>query len=134
MTAMPAPSVAERIFGLSQIWESAHYNFAFFDRVPALDWDAAYREYLPQVMAAEEMDGYYEALQRFVALLQDGHSLVVPRKRSTANWIGPSWPSCVSRAGPWSATFPQRSPRRCPSVRRCWPSMAATPRPMAAPG
>ncbi len=78
MTALPTLSVAERVFGLSRIWESAHYNFAFFGRVPDLDWDAAYQEYLPQVMAAEGLEEYYEALQRFVALLQDGHSLVLP--------------------------------------------------------
>jgi carboxyl-terminal processing protease len=34
-------SAAERSYGLSLIWQEANYNFAFFDRVPDLDWDAA---------------------------------------------------------------------------------------------
>ena len=48
MASGPSLSVAERIFGLSQIWASAHYNFAFFDRIPDLDWDAAYLDSLPR--------------------------------------------------------------------------------------
>jgi len=35
-------SVAERLYGLSLIWQEANYNFAFFDRVPNLDWDASH--------------------------------------------------------------------------------------------
>jgi hypothetical protein len=39
-------SVVERLSGLSLIWQEANYNFAFFDRVPDLYWDASYREYI----------------------------------------------------------------------------------------
>ena len=70
-------SVEERLYGLSLIWQEANYNFAFFDRVPDLDWDAAYREYIPRVIAAEDLWAYYELLARFTALLQDGHTLVL---------------------------------------------------------
>ena len=72
--------VAERLYGLSLIWQEANYNFAFFDRVPDLDWDAAYREYIPRVIAAEDLWAYYELLARFTALLQDGHTLVLAPK------------------------------------------------------
>ncbi len=71
-------SAAERLYGLSCIWQEANYNFAFFDRVPDLDWDSAYREYIPQVLSAEDLSAYYEILERFAALLKDGHTGVLP--------------------------------------------------------
>jgi carboxyl-terminal processing protease len=71
-------SAEERLYGLSFIWQEANYNFAYFDRVPDLDWEAAYRETIPRVLAAEDVFSYYEVLGRFVALLKDGHTVVVP--------------------------------------------------------
>lgn len=76
----PSLSVTQRLYGLSLIWQEANYNFAFFDRVPDLDWDARYREYIPRVISAEDLFDYYELLSRFTALLQDGHTVVIPPK------------------------------------------------------
>lgn len=73
-TAAPALSDAEKLWGLSLVWSEASYNFAFFDQVPDLDWDAAYRENIPRVLATESTWEYYGVLKRFVALLQDGHT------------------------------------------------------------
>ena len=73
-------SVTERLYGLSLIWQEANYNFAFFDRLPNLDWDASYREYVPQVISAEDPFAYYELLLGFTALLRDGHTAVIPPK------------------------------------------------------
>lgn len=78
MENLQCPSVVERLYGLSLIWQEANYNFAFFDHVPDLDWEAAYREYIPRVMAAEDIFSYYDLLKRFIALLNDGHTTVVP--------------------------------------------------------
>jgi C-terminal processing protease CtpA/Prc len=78
MKVPPCLSVAERLYGLSLIWQEANYNFAFFDRVPDLDWDACYREYIPRVISAEDPFAYYELLSRFTALLEDGHTAVIP--------------------------------------------------------
>jgi C-terminal processing protease CtpA/Prc len=78
MGDLECPPVAERLSGLSLLWQEANYNFAFFDRVPELDWEAAYREMIPQVIATNDLDVYYELLERFVALLKDGHSGVFP--------------------------------------------------------
>ncbi|MBT4503482.1 MAG: peptidase S41 [Gemmatimonadetes bacterium] len=55
-----------------------NYNFAFFDQVPELDWDQRYRAFIPQVLAAESTAEYYRLLQRFCALLQDGHTNIYP--------------------------------------------------------
>ena len=73
-------SVVDRLYGLSVLWQEANYNFAFFDKVPDLDWDQTYREFIPQVLHAEDLLDYYRTLQRFTALLGDGHTRVdLPR-------------------------------------------------------
>jgi C-terminal processing protease CtpA/Prc len=65
---------------LSLIWQEANYNFAFFDRLPNLDWDSSYREYIPRVISAGDLYDYYELLLRFTALLEDGHTAIIPPK------------------------------------------------------
>ncbi len=67
---------AERIYGLSLLWQEVNYNFAFFDAVPGLAWDSAYRSFLPRVAEAGSTLEYYRQLQRFLALLKDGHTKV----------------------------------------------------------
>lgn len=80
MENLVCPPVAERLYGLSLIWQEANYNFAFFERVPELDWEAAYREFIPRVIAADDLFTYYDLLERFTALLEDGHTGVFPPK------------------------------------------------------
>lgn len=80
MENLECPSVAERLYGLALIWQEANYNFVYFDHVPDLDWDAAYREFIPRVIAVDDVFSYYDLLERFVALLNDGHSGVIPPK------------------------------------------------------
>jgi len=70
------PGIDERLFGLSLFWKEVSYNFAYFDHVPNLNWDQTYREYIPKVMAVETLFEYYRILQRFCALLKDGHTNV----------------------------------------------------------
>ncbi|WP_170113024.1 S41 family peptidase [Ahniella affigens] len=69
---------AERIAGLSRLWSEAKYNFANFDLVPKLDWDALYLQTLPKVQRSSNTADYYRELIAFVAQLQDGHSGVFP--------------------------------------------------------
>jgi carboxyl-terminal processing protease len=74
-TAVPPElSDAEKLYGLSLLWQEANYNFAFFDQVPDLDWDGTYQEFIPQVLASESTYEYYSVLRRFLALLEDGHT------------------------------------------------------------
>jgi C-terminal processing protease CtpA/Prc len=77
-SADKALSDADKIYGLSRIWQEANYNFAFFDLVPSLDWEQAYKDYIPSVMASKSTEEYYLVLQKFCALLKDGHTIVVP--------------------------------------------------------
>lgn len=71
-------SDVDKLYGLALFWKEASYNFAFFDQVPDLDWDQTYREYIPKVLATKSTAEYYKVLQRFCALLKDGHTNVYP--------------------------------------------------------
>ncbi|MFC1614864.1 S41 family peptidase [Gemmatimonadota bacterium] len=67
-------SDVEKLYGLSCFWREASYKFVYFDQVPELDWDQAYQEYIPQVLATKSTYEYYRVMQRFCALLNDGHT------------------------------------------------------------
>ena len=69
-------SAADRVAGLSLLWSEARYNFANFDLVPELDWDAHYHATIPRVLAAASTADYYQELRRFYAALRDGHTAV----------------------------------------------------------
>lgn len=66
-------SDAEKVYGLSTFWSEAKYNFAYFDKTN-INWDSAYRAYLPKVLATKNTWDYYNVLKRFCALLKDGHT------------------------------------------------------------
>ena len=64
---------AQKIYELSKIWKEAAYNFAFWDKVD-IDWDAEYKKALARVLETKDLYDYYRELQRFVVLLNDGHT------------------------------------------------------------
>lgn len=69
---------AHRIAGLSLFWSEARYNFVHFDLVPGLDWNQAYLDFLPKVIAAKNLHDYYDVMMRFAPLLHDGHTNIDP--------------------------------------------------------
>ena len=75
-----APNLSDdaKIAGLSTVWSEARFNFAFFDRLPDLDWHQTYLDFLPKVRASASTEDYYRMLTRFVALLKDGHTNIYP--------------------------------------------------------
>jgi len=75
-----APNLSDdaKIAGLSTVWSEARFNFAFFDRLPDLDWHQTYLDFLPKVRASASTEDYYRVLTRFVALLKDGHTNIYP--------------------------------------------------------
>ncbi len=83
--AQPAPdkstawtgSETQKIWGLMTVYSEAKYTFPHFDSMPDLDWDKAVQEYIPRVLAAENMDAYYQVLFELVALLKDGHTNII---------------------------------------------------------
>lgn len=93
----PQPiSREERIQGLAALWAEARVSFAYWDRVPGLDWDASFREYLPLAEAAEDPAAYYRLLQRFVVQLNEGHTYVVPPPWLRSELVGaPAGVRCI---------------------------------------
>ena len=71
-------SDTEKIYGLAEFWKEVSYNFAYFDHVPNLDWNAAFREYVPKVLETKSTKEYYRVMMRFAAMLKDGHTGVYP--------------------------------------------------------
>lgn len=67
-------TVEERVAGLSQFWAEARHSFVYFDRVPDLDWDKVYLEYLTKVLAAQTTRDYYAVMLQLAPLLRDGHT------------------------------------------------------------
>ena len=76
----PVLTEDEKVAGLSKFWSETRFNFAFFSRLPKMDWDRLYLEYLPQVKAAQTTADYYRVMMRFAATLRDGHTGVWPPK------------------------------------------------------
>jgi C-terminal processing protease CtpA/Prc len=74
----PALSDEEKIAGVSRVWSEVKYNFANFDLIPDVDWDALYMAYLPKARAAKDTREYYAVLTEFVARLRDGHTGAYP--------------------------------------------------------
>ena len=66
----------QKLYGLSLFWKEASYNFAHWESSGVIDWDATYQDYIPRVLAARNDFEYYRELQRFCALLKDGHTNV----------------------------------------------------------
>jgi carboxyl-terminal processing protease len=66
----------QKLYGLSLLWKEAHYNFANFDKVPELNLEEAYKEYLDLALESKSDYEYYRILQKFYALLKDGHTQV----------------------------------------------------------
>ena len=63
-----------KLAGLGRVWMEAKINFPNFARVPDLDWDKTYLDFIPQVLKTTSTYDYYLTLQRMVALLHDGHT------------------------------------------------------------
>lgn len=74
---------ADKVAGLSRLWSEVKFNFANFSKVPDLDWDRAYRDALPAVLATRSTAEYYRLLAGLLAKLRDGHTYVeLPKELS----------------------------------------------------
>lgn len=67
---------AERVLGLATIYANVKQHSAYLDRLTESGWDKAFIEYVPQVEKEQSLYDYYRVLQRFIALIQDGHTNV----------------------------------------------------------
>ena len=66
----------DKVYGLSKFWQDVNYNFVYLDKVDRTMWDNRYRELIPIVQNTKNDYEYYRELQKFCALLKDGHTNV----------------------------------------------------------
>jgi C-terminal processing protease CtpA/Prc len=72
-------SPADKVFGLSKFWQEVNYNFAYFHKIDHRVWDSTYKALIPQVEATKNDYEYYRLLEKFCAMLKDGHTeITVP--------------------------------------------------------
>jgi C-terminal processing protease CtpA/Prc len=72
-------SSADKIFGLSKFWQEVNYNFVYMNKINRSAWDSTYKALIPQVAATKNDYDYYRLLEKFCALLKDGHTeIIVP--------------------------------------------------------
>ena len=71
-------SIEQKIWILMQVWAEVRFNFVYFDQVPDIDWDKETKNAIPKILASENIVQYYQILQELVALLNDGHTLIMP--------------------------------------------------------
>ncbi len=74
----------DKVYGLSKFWQEVNYNFVYLEKVDRAKWDSTYRAMISIVQKTENDYEYYRELQRFCALLKDGHTNVnFPRSIDT---------------------------------------------------
>ena len=71
-------TAVERVYGLTQFWTEAKYNFAFFDKIPNVDWDKTLLEYISIMEKDQSNNDYYKNMQKLCAILKDGHTNIYP--------------------------------------------------------
>lgn len=69
-------SVADKVYGLSVFWQEVNYNFVYLNKVDRTMWDSTYKVLISKVQKTKNDYEYYLLLQRFCALLKDGHTNV----------------------------------------------------------
>jgi C-terminal processing protease CtpA/Prc len=75
-------SAADKVYGLSKFWQEANYNFIYLNQIDKKVWDSAYKEAIMTVQKTTDDYQYYRELQKFCALLKDGHTNVyLPGKK-----------------------------------------------------
>jgi len=73
-------SATDKVYGLSRFWQEVNYNFIYLDKVDRKMWDNKYKELITVVQHTKNDYEYYRELQKFCALLKDGHTNVnLPR-------------------------------------------------------
>ena len=67
-------SAADKVYGLSKFWQEVNYNFVYLDKIDRRAWDSTYKALIPRVQETKNDYEYYRLLEKFCALLNDGHT------------------------------------------------------------
>jgi len=71
-------SIEQKIWILMRVWAEISFNFPFFDQVPGINWDKEVQNAIPKILVSENIIQYYDILRELVALLDDGHTFIMP--------------------------------------------------------
>lgn len=67
-------SKSDKIYGLSKFWQEVNYNFVYLNKVNRVKWDSTYKALITSIPETKTDYEYYLELQKFCALLKDGHT------------------------------------------------------------
>ncbi|HSI69790.1 MAG TPA: S41 family peptidase [Gillisia sp.] len=67
-------SSAEKVYGLSKFWQEVNYNFVYLHKIDREAWDKEYINLITKVQETENDYEYFRLLEKFCALLNDGHT------------------------------------------------------------
>jgi C-terminal processing protease CtpA/Prc len=74
-------TATDKIYGLSKFWEEVNYNFIYLDKIGKATWDSAYKQFIPLVLKTQNDYEYFRELEKFCALLKDGHTNIYPPQK-----------------------------------------------------
>ena len=80
-------SPADKVFGLSKFWQEVNYNFIYLNKINRRSWDSTYKALIPQVEATKNDYDYYRLLEKFCALLKDGHTEIAMPPIAGVNYM-----------------------------------------------
>jgi C-terminal processing protease CtpA/Prc len=69
-------SPSDKIYGLSKFWQEVNYNFVYLNKVDRKAWDSTFKSLIGTIGNTPNDYEYYRELQRFCAMLNDGHTNV----------------------------------------------------------
>lgn len=88
-------SPADKVYGLSKFWQEVNYNFVYLNKVNRNEWDSTYKVLITRVQQTTNDYEYYRLLQKFCALLKDGHTnIYIPNQIGSqllTRMFGPYW-------------------------------------------
>lgn len=70
-------TVADKIYGLSKMWQEANYNFVYLNKIDKPEWDSFYKALIISVQKTTNDFAYYRELEKFYAFLKDGHTNII---------------------------------------------------------
>lgn len=78
-------SKADKVYGLSKFWQEVNYNFAYLYKVDREQWENEYKRLISEVQETNNDYEYYRLLEKFCAMLKDGHTNIFLPKEITKN-------------------------------------------------
>lgn len=95
----------EKVYGLSKLWQEVNYNFVYKYKMDSESWDSLYTALIPQVQATTDDYQYFRLLERFIAPLNDGHSLVGHKPQDISDTTKAFLPILNNSFGEYSIWF-----------------------------